>query len=71
MHGGYADTGADRADYVALELGRRVDVRVEVLDELLDHDGMLLLDVVHQDEEDVADELGVLPGTRLVRVQVG
>ena len=71
VHGGYADAGADGADYLALEARRRVDVRVQVLDELLDDDRVLLLHVVHEDEEDVADELAVLPATRARRSFLG
>jgi len=42
-----------------------------MLDELLDYDGMLLFDVVHDDEENVAHKLGVFPGAGLVGVQIG
>ena len=70
MHGRNADARAHRPDYVTLELGRRVDVRVQVLDELFDHDRVLLLHVVHEDQEYAAHESRVLPAARLVGVQV-
>jgi len=45
-------------------------VRVQVLDELFDDDGVLLLDVVHEDEENAADESRVFPAAWLVGIQV-
>jgi len=45
-------------------------VRVQVLDELFDDDGVLLLDVVHEDEENAADESRVFPAAGLVGIQV-
>ena len=71
VHRRDAYANADRADDVAFELGGRVAMRVEMLDELLDDDGVLLLDVAHQDQKDAANEARVLPARRFVAVQIG
>jgi len=60
----------NRFDQLTLQRGLRVSMRIQVLDELFDYDGMLLFNVVHDDQEHTLNEFEVEPCV-LVVVQIG